>query len=544
MKRFVQLFSDLDASTSTTAKVAALVEYFNSTAYEDAAWAVYFLVGGKPKRTVPTRTLKHAALDVSGLPLWLFEESYLAVGDLAETIALVLPPPLVVGLESKGLAWWLEHRILPLRNMDDTQRLQAVLDCWRYATPSERFMFVKLVGGGFRVGVSRLLVTRALAVCAGVDSKVIATRLMGYAEATHLPTAARFEALLAPQLLEQTTVGHPFPFFLAHPLQAEVESLGPVTDWLVEWKFDGIRAQIVKEQGSVWIWSRGEELISNQFPELLEACAAWPDGTTLDGEILVWRSNQAYPAGFKDLQTRLNRKVVSKKLQADYPVVFLAYDVLRHSSIPTVDRVLFERRALLEQFFRHHVSKYLALSEQVLSSTWAQLEILREESRDRGVEGFMLKHRQSRYGVGRTKVDGVWWKWKIEPMTIDCVLVYAQRGHGRRANLYTDYTFAVWDSPVVSAEQAALVVQAIAQGETIEESRAKGLPCLVPFAKAYSGLTDEEFLHVDRAIKKTTVNQFGPVRTVTPSMVFELGFEAIAASNRHKSGVAVRFPAC
>lgn len=552
MKQFAELFAELDGSTSTLHKVQALRHYFEHAPAEDAAWAVYFLSGGKPKRTVPTRTLREVALQVSGLPDWLFEESYQAVGDLAETIAHVLPITPALASQSQGLAWWMQHRILPLRNLPDEERIPAVQACWSELTATERFLFVKLVGGGFRVGVSKLLVTRALSELAGLDAKLVATRMMGFADASNQPTAEQFSALLAVPAdssmgQDPGRLGQPLPFFLAHPLQEEPEELGPLEDWLVEWKYDGIRAQVVKEGGQVWVWSRGEELVSEQFPELQDAFAHWPDGCILDGEILVWQGDA--PAGFNALQGRLNRKVVSKKLMADAPVVFLAYDLLRLHGDNMMNLLQRERRTALEKFYASHHEQStvnamprLLLSQSVKAHNWDALKLLREESRARGVEGFMLKHRDSRYGVGRSKADGLWWKWKIDPMTVDCVLVYAQRGHGRRASLYTDYTFAVWETPPATAAQAQEVAQAIANGEKVEDTVARGLPRLVPFAKAYSGLTDEEFKEVDRVIRKHTVDKFGPVRTVVPVLVFELGFEAISRSTRHKSGVAVRFP--
>jgi len=551
MKQFAALFAQLDGSTSTLHKVQTLRAYFHAAPAEDAAWAVYFLSGGKPKRTVPTRTLREVALQVSGLPDWLFEESYQAVGDLAETIAHVLPISPNATPNAHGLAWWMQHRILPLRSMPDEERVLAVQACWNELSAVERFLFVKLVGGGFRVGVSKLLVTRALAEVSGLDAKVIATRMMGFADANNQPGAAQFTALIAPETsaqVEAGRTGQPLPFFLAHPLQDPPESLGVHTDWLVEWKYDGIRAQVIKDGGKVWVWSRGEELVSEQFPELQEAFSSWPEGSILDGEILVWPGGDV-PAGFNALQGRLNRKVVSKKLMADFPVVFLAYDLLRLAGVNTVNTAQRERRQLLEKFFVEHRHASVAnnmprllLSQLVQARGWTELKALREESRVRGVEGFMLKHADSRYGVGRTKAEGLWWKWKVDPMTVDCVLVYAQRGHGRRASLYTDYTFAVWETPPADAEQAQEVAQAIANGEKVEDTVARGLPRLVPFAKAYSGLTDEEFKEVDRVIRKHTVDKFGPVRTVVPVLVFELGFEAISRSGRHKSGVAVRFP--
>ncbi|MDH4396639.1 MAG: cisplatin damage response ATP-dependent DNA ligase [Limnobacter sp.] len=562
MKDFVALFNELDESTSTTHKVAVMADYFKRTSAEDAAWAAYFLAGGKPKRTVPTKALREVTLQITGLPDWMFEECYQAVGDLAETIALLIPEASQAGLgetanaNARGLSYWMTERILPLRAMEEESRLQAVMQCWTELSRDERFLFVKLVGGGLRVGVSKLLVTRALAQSAGVDAKTIATRMMGYQDAKTMPTAERYLQIVAPELKAEVSTeflteslidGQPGPFFLAHPLQSPVETLGSVDDWLVEWKFDGIRAQVVKDQGQVWIWSRGEELISEQFPELVQAFSTWPDGVTLDGEILVWLDTA--PAGFNALQARLNRKVVGKKLLQDNPAVFMAYDLLRVNSSLITQQAQLQRRAQLESFVDFYAAQSIYLnvsrfkiSQRVIAGSWGELESIRQKSRELGVEGFMLKHAQSRYGVGRTKADGIWWKWKIDPMTIDCVLVYAQSGHGRRASLYTDYTFAVWDRPPISKDELEAVLQAIEKGEKADESSARGLPRLVPFAKAYSGLTDEEFKRVDFEIRKNTVDKFGPVRTVKPTLVFELGFEAIARSNRHKSGVAVRFP--
>ena len=584
MKDFAALFNALDESTSTTHKVAVMVEYFRHATPADAAWAAYFLAGGKPKRTVPTKALREVTLQLTGMQDWLFEECYQAVGDLAETISLLISQTspadkAVPQTTTRSLNDWMTQRILPLRAMQEQERIQAVLEAWTELTREECFLFVKLVGGGLRVGVSKLLLTRALAQCAGLDAKTIATRLMGYQDSKNMPTADRFMEIIAPELpavsplavISQTMLeglpaspstsidlpahtsvpsvrpGQPLPFFLAHPLQNPVESLGPVSEWLVEWKFDGIRAQIVKDEGQVWIWSRGEELISEQFPDLIQAFSDWPDGVTLDGEILVWSGSS--PSDFNSLQTRLNRKQVSKKLLGENPVVFMAYDLLRVHSLWKTAEPLQMRRAELEAFVQSHVSSStltglprLMISERIHSGSWDELRELRQSSRARGVEGFMLKQVQSRYGVGRTKADGIWWKWKIDPMTIDCVLVYAQRGHGRRASLYTDYTFAVWDRLPVDHTEMQQVIQAIENGEKADESSARGLPRLVPFAKAYSGLTDEEFKRVDAEIRKHTLDKFGPVRTVRPTMVFELGFEAIARSNRHKSGVAVRFP--
>jgi DNA ligase-1 len=562
MRAFAALFAELDASTATTAKVDALVRYFGRAVPADAAWAVYFLAGGKPRAVVGSRALREFAVAASGLPDWLFEESYQAVGDLAETIAHLLPPP--TRTTELGLAQWIETRLLPLRGLPPAEvlaRLRAYAD---ELDAAGRFLLIKLIGGGFRVGVSKLLVTRALAQHAGVDAKLVAQRLIGYTDIGRSPTAAGFTALTAPAAAaggEQPAGGTPYPFFLAHPLAIAPEAfeatLGPPTDWIVEWKYDGIRAQLVRRDGHAWLWSRGEELITERFPEIAQAASRLPDGTVLDGEVLVWDADAEHPAPFARLQTRVTRKNVTPKLVASTPASFVAYDLIEQGGADLRALPQSERRARLEALFADATAgstpaaahggtataaATLRLSPRVAGTDWPALAALRSQSRARQVEGFMLKHRDARYGTGRTKDVGTWWKWKIDPMSVDCVLVYAQRGHGRRASLYTDYTFAVWDRAPRDAAEAQQTIDGIARGEAPAALQARGLPVLVPFAKAYSGLTDEEIRQVDAVIRKTTVEKFGPVRTVVPSLVFELGFEGIQRSPRHKSGIAVRFP--
>ncbi len=519
MKGFVALYLALDASTSTLAKVAALKRYLADAAPRDAAWAVYLLAGGTPRRAVPTSELRALACEAAGLPQWLFEAGYAVTGDLAEAIAYVLPDP-----EDKldePLADWMERRILPLRALDATARREAVLAAWNGLSADERFMFVKLVGGGFRVGVSKLLVQRALAEWSGADAAGIAQRMMGYTQIDTPPTAERFQALLADDA-SGSRGGQPYPFFLAHALPGEPASLGERSDWLAEWKYDGIRAQVVKRDGQVWIWSRGEELVTERFPEVVLEAGSWPDGTVVDGELLAWRHGEAEPAPFALLQKRIGRTKLSKAILAEAPVRLLAYDLLESDGVDRRQGPMHVRRARLEQLG-------IATSPLVQAEDWPGLATAREGSRERRVEGLMLKHRDSPYGVGRTV--GAWWKWKVAPLSVDAVLIYAQAGHGRRANLYTDYSFAVWSRAPRDAAEAEVALDATG-----------GDLALVPFAKAYSGLTDEEIKQVDRVIRKTTVEKFGPVRRVRPSMVFELGFEGIQASTRHKSGIAVRFP--
>jgi DNA ligase-1 len=541
MKRFAELYTRLDSSTATIDKVAALKEYFAAAPAADAAWAVYFLAGGKPRQVVPTSQLRRIACEVARIDEWLFEECYQAVGDLAETIAHVLPPP--TRSSEAGLAHWVEERLLRLRGAPPEEQARALRDAWDELDTAGRFLLTKLIGGAFRVGVSKLLVQRALAELSGVDAKRVAQRMMGYTDGKTLPDAASYQRLVSHGLESDADEGQPYPFFLAHPLDVPLAQfdarLGPPEDWFAEWKYDGIRAQIVRRGDGVWIWSRGEELMTDRFPELVERATQLAPGTVLDGEVLVCKDER--PAPFALLQQRIGRKTLTKKVLSDAPVSFIAYDLLEWQGEDLRGRPQRERRDLLE---RSGVDRHFSLSPRVYAANWSELAALREESRRRGVEGLMLKHAQSAYGAGRTKSEGTWWKWKIDPLTIDAVLIYAQAGHGRRASVYTDYTFAVWNRPPISLQEAQSVVQTIADRRPVRPPSAEQPDPLqlVPFAKAYSGLTDEEFRRIDTLIRKTTVEKFGPVRSLVPSLVFELGFEGINRSMRHKSGIAVRFP--
>ncbi|MDM0010863.1 ATP-dependent DNA ligase [Variovorax sp. J22P168] len=522
MKAFAALYRELDATTSSLAKQAALQRYLQHAAPADAAWAVYFLAGGKPRQLVPAKLLRLLAQEAAGLPEWLFDESYEAVGDLAETIALLLPAS--TETHDMGLAEWIEQHLLPLRKTPPEALPDALRAQWRRLAPDERLVYFKLITGAFRVGVSRLQVTQALAVVGALDPKRVAQRLMGYTHISGQPTPADYAALIAPESSgerNQKTDGQPYPFFLAHPFSLPLAqfdaALGAPAQWIVEWKWDGIRAQLVKRAGQVWLWSRGEELVTDRFPELAAMGEALPDGTVLDGEIVVWREDRVQP--FAELQRRIGRKTLGAKLLKDIPVVLLAYDLLEWQGADLRAMPQRERRALLDALLADVRHPALIASPMLTGESWADLARQREAARAMGVEGMMLKQREAHYGVGRTKDVGTWWKWKIDPLSVDAVLVYAQRGHGRRASLYSDYTFAVWDGPAESSERK-----------------------LVPFAKAYSGLTDAEMARVDAVIRKTTIESFGPVRSVKPTLVFELGFEGIARSARHKSGIAVRFP--
>ena len=514
MREFARLYAELDGTTSTNRKLDALQQYFCNAPPADAAWALYFLAGGKPRQAVPTKLLRENAITFAVIDDWLFDECYHAVGDLAETIALILPPP--HGTGDVGLAIWMTERIAPLRGADPQVVHAALNGFWDELDTRERFLLVKLISGGFRVGVSRLLVTRALGTVAEIDPKLVAQRLMGWTDGAVRPTAGHFAQLVAAPSDEDHARrgGQPYPFFLAHPLQVDPATLGDLGAWQIEWKYDGIRAQLVRREHRSWLWSRGEDLITDRFPEI--STIALPEGTVIDGEILIWQNDA--PAPFAALQKRIGRKTVSAKLQVELPAVIVAYDLLEQDDVDLRGLSQAERRSRLDALVAQVGSPRLLLSPLVVAETWEALGTVRESARQRGVEGMMVKGRDALYGVGRTKDVGTWWKWKIDPYTVDAVLIYAQAGHGRRASLYTDYTFAVWDTD------------------------ADGMRRLVPFTKAYSGLTDIEIGQVDARIRKTTIEKFGPVRSVKPSMVFEIGFEGIALSTRHKAGVAVRFP--
>ena len=522
MKKFTDLYLALDQTNKTNEKVEAMVKYFQNATAEDAAWAIYFLSGRKPRQIIPTAKLRLWAAEISQIPDWLFELSYDAVGDLAETIALLLPDTNAEGSDLP-LNYWVETRTIPLRDLDETEQHEAVAQAWNELDANERFIWNKLVTGSFRVGVSQSLVTRALAQVSGIEKEVIAHRLMG----NWSPNADFYIGLIDGANTESADTSRPYPFHLAHQLDFPLGDLGDVADWQAEWKWDGIRAQLIRRNGESFLWSRGEDLVTERFPEITTASFDLPDGTVLDGEILPWKDDGVM--AFAQLQRRIGRKTVGKKLLEEVPVVLLCYDILEFGGEDYRQKELRERRAklheVLEEISNKSVEnetvkdaskpkinqKTLQISPVVEAESWDELTETRIESRSRKVEGFMLKRKASPYRVGRPRGD--WWKWKIDPLTVDAVMIYAQRGTGKRASLYTDYTFAVWSN-----------------GE------------LVPFAKAYSGLTDAEIRRVDNFVRRHTLETFGPVRSVEPKLVFELGFEGIQKSTRHKSGVAVRFP--
>ncbi len=500
MKAFAELYSALDRTTKTNEKVAALKRYLAAARPEDAAWAVSFLLGRRPKRLFESRKLAQWATEEAGVPEWLFSESYHAVGDFAETIALLLPP--AATSSPLPLHYWVEERLLPMRSADDDTRRLWLVEAWREMDESQRFAWNKLLTGEFRVGVSQNLVVRAVAETSGIAPEAMAHRLMGEWQ----PTPEFWRQLISPDTRD-TDASRPYPFCLAHPLEGEPEALGEPAAWQIEWKWDGIRAQLIRRQWKTWLWSRGEELITDRFPELDALGALLPEGTVIDGEVLPWKDGAPLP--FAQMQRRIGRKVLGAKILAEVPVVLVAYDLLEHNGADVREQPLEARRALLES--AAPPAGAMVLSPVVRGADWDELRALREQSRERKVEGFMLKRLGSPYRVGRKRGD--WWKWKIDPYSVDCVLIYAQPGSGRRASLFTDYTFGVWD-----------------EGK------------LVPFAKAYSGLSDEEIREVDAWVRRNTIETFGPVHAVKPELVFELAFEGIQRSPRHRAGIAVRFP--
>lgn len=501
MRLFAELIQQLDQTNKTLQKVKAITAYFEKATEADQTWALAILMGRRPRRTIRLNLLwEWTAMEV-GLPPWLLEESYHVVGDFAETIALLLPE--AESSVNRSLAYYMEL-IMALENNTDEEKKSIICTEWDQMTYYERFVFLKLITGGFRIGVSHSLVIKAISNYTKVDANAIAHRLSG----DWSPLTTSFHDLLFEGDLE-ALISRPYPFYLAYALEQPVEMLGNPEEWQVEWKWDGIRSQLIKRGSEVFLWSRGEDLITDKFPEFKALKELLPEGTAIDGELLIFSDEG--PLSFNVLQTRIGRKNLSPKMLKELPAKILAYDLLEYEGKDIREKPFTERRQLLETLVNALNSNVLAIAEPIRFKNWDELIEIRLRSRENAAEGLMLKRKSSPYETGRRK--GNWWKWKIDPLTVDAVLIYAQRGHGRRANLYTDYTFAVWDNGI-----------------------------LLPFTKAYSGLTDKELVQVDAFIKKNTREKFGPVRNVTPTLVFEIAFEGINASKRHKSGIALRFP--
>ncbi|HYG18763.1 MAG TPA: ATP-dependent DNA ligase, partial [Ohtaekwangia sp.] len=496
---FAQLFTALDQTTKTLTRIKALIRYFEQVTDQDKLWAIALLSHRRPKRTVNTTLLSAWAAELSGLPLWIFEESHHVVGDLAETITLMLPPPVAQSHES--LSFWVGF-IRSLEPMDVEGKKRSILWAWDRLNHTERFIFNKLITGGFRIGVSQQLMVKALAKHTGAKENILAHKLMG----NWSPEINTFQELLFSE--NEQDISRPYPFYLAYALEEDVKTLGDPGEWFAERKWDGIRGQVIVRNRELFVWSRGEELVTDKYPEYAVMLDLLPDGTAIDGEILPYKG--ALPLSFNALQTRIGRKSLTPKLLKEVPVAFIAYDIMEWGGEDIRQWPMTDRRKKLEEICARS-SAVLKLSTLVPFATWDELAHERSRSREFLSEGIMLKRKNSVYRNGRRRGD--WWKWKIDPFTVDAVMIYAMQGHGRRANLFTDYTFAVWDNDQ-----------------------------LVPFTKAYSGLTDDEIRAVDRWVKQNTLERFGPVRSVKPELVFEIAFEGIARSSRHKSGIALRFP--
>ena len=502
MRQFSQFINHIEITNKTNAKIEALVHYFETASHKDKLWLIAIFTGKRPSRPVKTSLMKTWCMEITGIPEWLFLECYSTVGDLGETLALLLP-------ESESslnltLTEWMTQ-LIDLKPKSDEEKRQFVIQAWSGLNQQERLIFNKLIGGSFRIGVSKKTLVNALSKYTGIDANQLMHSIIGHWDINSMS----FEALVKGQHINYDN-SKPYPFCLAYALEKELTELGQPTDWMVEQKWDGIRGQIIKRKGEVYIWSRGEELVTKQFPELVEIANSFEDDVVLDGEILAMKDNNVLL--FNDLQKRLNRKHISKKLLNDVPVGFCAYDILEYQEKDLRKQAMSSRRVVLESFFlKHHFPSTFRLSHLITFSNWNELEHIRAKSRAIKSEGLMLKHKDSPYHTGRKKGD--WWKWKVDPLTIDAVMIYAQKGSGRRSSKYTDYTFAV-----------------------------KSDDNLVTIAKAYSGLTDKEITEISKWVNKNAIEKFGPVRTVKPELVFEIAFEGIALSNRHKSGVALRFP--
>jgi DNA ligase-1 len=504
MQLFAQLVQQLGMSTKTNDKLQALVNYFTHADPKDRVWVIALFSGRRPRRTVNSTQLQNWCAELIQLPLWLLEECYHTVGDLSETIALLIPEQIVPATTAGKPLYFYVEKFGQLEKADEAAKKEFILQSWQELTSKERFVFNKLLSSTFRVGVSQNMMVNALAKTVQLGSSVIAHRISGNWD----PATTGFETLLSEQDIS-FDYSKPYPFYLAYAIEEEVSNLGAPDEWQAEWKWDGIRGQIIKRNNQLFVWSRGEDLITDKFPEFAALMPKLPDGVVIDGEILPYKDGQVL--NFNVLQTRIGRKNITKKNLQEAPTGLFAYDLLELNGQDIRHLSLTERRAALESLINEVQLPFIQLSPIVDFNDWEQLTTLREGSRNINSEGLMLKRKSSAYLVGRKRGD--WWKWKIDPLTIDAVMIYAQKGTGRRSNLYTDYTFAVKDGDK-----------------------------LVSFTKAYSGLTDKEFAQVDAFVKKNSIEKFGPVRTVKPELVFEIAFEGIAASNRHKSGVALRFP--
>ncbi|MCS7297208.1 MAG: ATP-dependent DNA ligase [Bacteroidia bacterium] len=504
MERFIALYQALEQTQSQTHKLRALQEYFQTADPHEAAWVVELLRGKHAKRFVSPQKLRLWLSAYLNLPLEIIEESYRHVGDLSETIALLLPNRQNPTGNLPPLPWLAEVELPQAARFPEDKQREWLYGYWQKLSFWEAFLFHKLLLGAMRVGVAQGLVIRALAEAFSLPEAHVAQRLT----ANWTPSPHFFLHLQAHAQQESL---EPYPFFLAYP----IEELGPdfqiktadLSEYLIEWKWDGVRVQLVRRGSGAALWSRGGVCLTESFPEVISYFSSLPSGTVLDGELLIMKEDIVQP--FSALQTRLMRKRLSSSLLKRLPATIFVYDLLEWEGRDLRSLPLTERRQLLEEIAKMY--PFIQVSPLLPCSDWTELEVHRNHP-PQGAEGLMLKKKDSPYLVGRRR--GYWWKYKRRPFTVDAVLVYAQRGHGRRSGWYTDLTFALWD------ENAQLVT----------------------FAKAYSGLTDAEMQELTRWIRLHKIETIGPIVRVPPFWVFEIGFEGIQASNRHKCGYAVRFP--
>jgi len=495
MRLFGQLLQACLQEPKTLQKISLLSDYFNEESPENMPMALHFLMGENMGRFCSGRQLREWAAQLLGLPDWLVDESYEALGDNSETISLLFPnKPSSLAHDLKAVC----ERIQQLKSEPIDVKKDWIIDVWSKSSRDDIYTFNKLLGGGIRIGASKKNVLKALSRTVHLDVDILEQRLLG----TWEPTKIAYDALVNPDDIAGKGTC-PYPFFLASPIQDVDATLMPFSDWQIEPKWDGIRAQLVHRQEGTQLWSRGNDLISDQFPDILDSASELPYGV-YDGEVLAWGADGPQP--FADLQKRLNRKKVTRQLLASIPCIMMLYDCLEFEGVDVREQALHERckkiRDLRPPFYTSNpltLNGVSALNDYV------------KNARNNRVEGVIIKRLSSAYKSGRVRGD--WWKLKVDPLLLDVVIMYAQKGKGIRSGLFTDYTFGVWDNNQ-----------------------------LVPIGKAYSGLTNDEIKQVHQILNNHLTDRFGPVRGVSPCVVLEVAFDSIQESPRHKSGLALRFP--
>ena len=557
MIQFVKLIRSLDQALGNLEKKNCIKEYFqNALLLENENmtnnlnksqdqwlslfWAVYFLSGEKLNRIFPSKLLKLCTIKKTNMPQWLFDECYDFVGDLAETIAHLACDKKEI---NDDLSTSLHQKIqsfMEIKNADDEKKLNFFTKDFEDKSFYYIFTVCKMFTGGFRLGVSRLQVTQVISEICGVNKELIASRLIVFFKQNY----ANIEAVkyLFSELLpsEQRTVtldmtaAIPFPFYLSQNLSDKMKdeffrSYRP-ENWIIEWKWDGIRTQLLvkinteTQKKDIQLWTRGEEFVSEKFPGLIEATdKCINEDVVLDGELLVWDFNKNKPKNFSSIQKILSKKkpkLESKNDNGFDKAIFMAYDVLSLKGQDLRSNTLKNRKTILQKLFKEHLTEQeFMLSPIFVNLSPIEVDQQRISARQNNSEGVMLKRMNGQYSVGRTKSNTGYdsFKWKMNPLSADAVIIYAQKGHGIRSGIFSDYTFAIFND----------------EKETEE---------LVPFAKAYSGLSNADMKVIDSKIKKITEESYGPVKKVRPEIIVELLFDSISESKRHKSGIAVRFP--